>query len=376
MTRPTHRPVIAIMGIVSQNLGNRLQNYALQQALSAIAPDADVLTLRRAYESGVASPYRRLRRRLSPVKRALTSAMAPNRANCFWRFDRENVRFAGDVVAREYTGDLSQLAGRYDAFVIGSDQPWNPSFPFNSDLDYLPFVPSGKKLAYAVSFGVSKIDSRWERTAELLNGIPSISMREEAGARIVRELTGRTVPVVLDPTMLLTSSEWRAVERKPNVAAAREGGFCLKYMLGDDVNGRVVDRLAAERGLAVVDLRDHSLPVGPAEFVWLVRNAGLVCTDSFHGSVFSTLFHRPFVIFERREEGQCDMSSRLDTLCGTFGLEHHRANGSAFDLARCEDEDWGRVDAILALQRRKSVEWLSEALETALSSGPQSTNES
>lgn len=363
MTRPTHRPVIAIMGIVSQNLGNRLQNYALQQALSAIAPDADVLTLRRAYEAGTASPYRRLRRRLSPVKRALVSAVAPNRASCFWRFDRENVRFAGDVVAREYTGDLSRLAGRYDAFVIGSDQPWNPSFPFNSELDYLPFVPDGKKLAYAVSFGVSEIGSRRERTAELLNGIPSISMREDAGARIVRELTGRTVPVVLDPTMLLAPSGWAAVERRPGVPAAREGGFCLKYMLGDDVNGRVVDGLAAERGLAVVDLRDHSLPVGPAEFVWLVRNAGLVCTDSFHGSVFSTLFHRPFVIFERREEGQCDMSSRLDTLCKTFGLGHHRVSGPAFDLARCEDEDWDQVDSVLAAERSRSLGWLNAALE-------------
>lgn len=361
------------MGIVSQNLGNRLQNYALQQTLSAIVPGADVLTLKRDY---AISFHQRLRRRLSPAKRVLTSMVAPSRASCFWRFDRENVRFAGDVVAREYTGDLSQLAGRYDAFVIGSDQPWNPNFPFNSELDYLPFVPDGKKLAYAVSFGVGRIDSGRGRTAELLNGIPSISMREDAGAHIVRELTGRTVPVVLDPTMLLTPSEWVVVERRPGVPAAREDGFCLKYMLGDDVNGRVVDRLAAERGLVVVDLRDCSLPVGPAEFVWLVRNAGLVCTDSFHGSVFSILFHRPFVIFERREEGQCDMSSRFDTLCGTFGLGHHRANGPAFDLARCEDEDWERVDSVLALQRSRSVEWLSEALEAVLSSGLQPANES
>ena len=341
---------VAILTLHSQNFGNRLQNYALQQVLAR--EGMEVETLRRTKPAGPSAS----------LKRVLRKVVKHDGTTQFLRFDDARIRFSCDAVVSE-TGFASPgLSDCYDAFVIGSDQVWNPHFAITGDSDFLPFVPSGKKLAYAASFGVSRIDgSARAHTAELLDGIPRISMREEAGSALVRSLTGRDAPVVLDPTMLLTPDEWRAAEERPSLVGVDGRPYCLKHVLGDDANAAAIDALAVGRGLAVVDLRDQSLPVGPAEFVWLVRNAALLCTDSFHGSVFATLFHVPFVIYER-QGADSDMSSRFDTLCGTFGLERHRAGDPAFSLAGALDEDWARVDLRLAEERDRSLAWLRGAL--------------
>lgn len=337
------------MTIQSQNFGNRLQNYALQEVLRSMGHGAS--SARRSRPEPV----------LSALKRRVRGLVKRDRTSLFRAFDDRYVAYSRDVVAREYVSP--GMAEHADAYVMGSDQIWNPTFPFNSELDYLPFLPSHMKIAYAASFGVDRIERDRDLTAGYLRDIRSVSVREDAGARIVRELTGRDVPVVLDPTMLLPAGRWAEIESRPSVPAA-DGPFCLKYVLGEDANAGRIDALAAERGLALVDLSDASLPVGPAEFVWLVRHAGLVCTDSFHASVFSTLFHRPLVIFERRG-AEADMSSRFDTLCRALSLGHHRFNGPGFDMGRCEGEDWGRVDAALAAERERSLAWLAGALEGA-----------
>ena len=332
---------IAILTLQSQNFGNRLQNYALQQVLRGAGHN--VRTLRRARHA----PFD------GRVRRTVRKALKRDQTSRFLAFDDERMVFAQDVV--EPGGFATPgLAERFDAFVIGSDQVWNPHFGITGDADYLPMVPQGKKVAYAASFGVSSLDEkRRAHTAELLKGISSISMREDAGAAIVRDLTDAEVPVVLDPTMLLAPDAWWEVEAEPLLPAAR-APYCLKHVIGDDVQASRIETLASERG--------PSLPVGPAEFVWLVRNADLVCTDSFHGSVFATLFHRPFVIFERQDE-QASMASRFDTLCRTSGLAHHRAADPSFDLDRCQNESWDEVDGLLMRERERSLRWLEGALE-------------
>ena len=343
---------VAILTILSGNYGNRLQNYALQEVLRC--EGHEVRTLRRSRSLPA-----------EPLGHAVRSLVKRDARTRFLAFDRARIRLSGRVAAQDYVSP--GLADCYDAFVIGSDQVWNPTFDFYGDVAYLPQVPSAQKVAYAASFGVSSIERNREEIAVLLNGVPHISMREDAGASIVEELTGRTVPTVVDPTMLLSADEWGLIERRPRFSAV-DRPFCLKHVLGDDVDdGRIRD-MARERGLSVVDLRDQSLPVGPAEFLWLVHNAALVATDSFHGSVFSALFHRPFVIFER-VDGQRSMASRLDTLCRTFGLEHHRVASSDFDPGRCEREHWRGFEDVLGREGLRSRTWLREALAQVQASG-------
>ena len=340
---------VAIFTIYSQNCGNRLQNYALQEVLGQMGAES-VETLRRTRPAAM----------VTRAKRALRRMLKDDEMERFLRFDEERIVFSRDVVSAELVSP--GLSERYDAFVIGSDQVWNPYFSFSSERDYLPFVPREKKIAYAASFGVARLapeDARWP-VADLVDGIPLVSMREGAGADLVRCMTGRDVPVVLDPTMLLPSDAWHLIARRPDRGCPEEA-YCFKCIIGEDAFSERADALAQSRGLTMVGSHDPRMPVGPAEFVWLVSRASLVCTDSFHASVFATLFHRPLVIFERRGEGG-DMSSRLDTLCETFGLEGHRICHDGFSFDRVFEEDWAAVDERLAFERARSLDWLKDAL--------------
>lgn len=334
-----------IVTIQSVNYGNRLQNYALQQVLAGFG--FNVESLRR-------EPYGLPQR----LKRVVRRAIKDDKTTAFHRFDTANVAMSSWVLSQNRISP--SLISAYDAFVIGSDQVWNPDFDFNSELEYLPMVPPAKKIAYAASFGVSRLDTNLERTAKLLNDIPCISVREQAGADIVAGLTGREVPVVLDPTMLLTVKDWSVVSAKPKAVASSKP-FLFKYVLGDDVNEVRIAAIAAKRGYEVIDVMDDSLKVGPAEFVWLVANSSLVCTDSFHASVFALLHHKPLAIFERVSSDK-DMSSRFDTLCSLFGLVGHRSNENDFGCDAVFGTDWKAFECRLAELREFSLNWLKESL--------------
>ncbi len=344
---------IAILTIQSINYGNRLQNYALQTVLEGLGHSVESLKREPGLKGSVKSS-------LLTVKRAagLVVKHRGDKVAAFKSFDKSNVSFSKMTVSAEYVSP--SLSDAYDCFVIGSDQVWNPDFDFNSDLDYLPMISVEKKVAYAASFGVDKIVSGQEETAALLNGIEYIAMREAAGARIVRELTGRDVPVVLDPTLLLDAEAWAKVAKRPKTVDCSKP-FVFKYVLGNDVNGRRIEELAEARGLGIVDVMDESLSIGPSEFVWLVANSELVCTDSFHASVFALLHHKPLAIFER-VCSNADMSSRFDTLCSAFGLEGHRSSEAAFGPDAIYGTDWADVDSRLAALRDDSLAWLKTAL--------------
>lgn len=340
---------IAIATMVGNNYGNRLQNYAMQIALESICDCKDVFTLK-ADQRFVGAVKLLAKQILLPFAR-------PNRWTHFAKFDKAFIQYSRYTLSEQE----KCLDNGCDFFIIGSDQVWNPTFPMTSELNYLPFVPSNKKIAYAASFGVRRIEDNTGAVKRLLDAIPFISVREDSGAEIVKSLTGRDVPVVLDPTMLLDSEKWSEVAQRPSLDVSPQN-FLLSYVLGDDVHSSEISAIARKGGLSVVDLKDRSLPVGPAEFVWLVKNAAIVCTDSFHASVFSILFHVPFVIFERCD-AEVDMSSRFDTLCGTFGLEGHRVKMNGPEAFSFACQSWEDVEERLEEGRAASLGYLSEALK-------------
>ena len=343
---------IAILTIQSVNYGNRLQNYALQTVLNGLGNQAHSLRRDAGFNGPVGCKLRAIKHGLGVLRHRSDSYGA------FRRFDNNYISFSDSVVSKEYTSP--NLNDAYGCYVIGSDQVWNPDFDFNSELEYLPMVSSGKKLAYAASFGVSEIVENRERTAELLTKISAISVREAAGAGIIRELTGRDVPVVLDPTLLLGPSDWEKVSKKPDKLNLRRP-YVFKYVLGDDVNDDRIAVLAASRGFGVIDAMNSSLAIGPSEFVWLIAHSELVCTDSFHASVFALLHHKPLAIFER-VSADADMSSRFDTLCANFGLVGHRSSEDSFGEDAIFAADWDDVEARLAKLRDASQAWLKSAL--------------
>lgn len=269
-------------------------------------------------------------------------------------------------------------AERYDAVITGSDQLWSPAgLPTN--YYNLMFVPSKiKKISYASSFGVKDIP--WyqkKRTAEFLNRIEYISMREKRGSEIVKELTGRTVKTVLDPVFMFDSAEWENLipcERKINEP------YIFSYFLGDNPMYRSAVKKAAEMlGCKIVALRhlDRYVPedenfgdyapydVAPNDFLNLLRNASYVCTDSFHGMCFSIIHNKKFVIFNRYSGNvKYSKNSRIDSLCEKLGLSSRRYSEENDFVKQLDfDIDYPVVNDKLNVLKKEAEEYLNSALK-------------
>lgn len=263
---------------------------------------------------------------------------------------------------------LSDQIKQYDYCVVGSDQVWNPHFG-NYHQFFLGFAPEEKRLSYAASISTMEIPAEeHDFFVQGLKGMKTLSVREQAGADLIEQLTGRKAEVHLDPTLLLTADEWRSVSRKPTWYHG--GEYLLTYFLGR--RPAQIDAIAEELGLTVVNLLDENVyehyVTGVDEFLWAIDHASLVYTDSFHGSVFSILFQTPFVVCDRVGTGKGDVSekmgSRLDTLLGYFGFENRRTN--QFKDYRIENPlqppAWERCEPVLAKERSRSAGYLRRVL--------------
>lgn len=340
----------------STNFGNRLQACALEAAVASLT-DREVLSIdcrRPMRKRGIAKIIADCNRRR--IESRKVSAARRRRFRVF------QVEHCAPVV------EIAECdVHRIDVpVVIGSDQCWNPGWGLGaSEFGAQCAVGVDRKMAYAASFGIciSDMPEEWRRRySEWLSGIENIGVREFAGDQIVRELTGRDAKVVLDPTMLQTAEWWSKIEECPLIPGVDlDKPFCLKYVLGDDAASEKISERCERDALGLVDLTDIHLPVGPAEFVWLIHHAALVCTDSFHATVFSLLFHRCFVIYERQGSAK-NMSSRFDTLDMLFGINSNRAGMESFDERRVDGFDWDGFERSLDEKRSDSIAWLRGCL--------------
>lgn len=272
--------------------------------------------------------------------------------------------------------DLMMDTNSYSAFVVGSDQLWSPA---NIDNDFytLTFVPDEiPKIAYATSFGTTSVPKyQYQRAKEFLERFDAVSVREESGRRLVRQFTGKDVPVVLDPTLLLERKDWEEfADQEPMI----EGKYIFCYFLGNNrENRKFAKRLKEQTGYQIVALlhMDEFIPedenfadiapydAGPKEFVNLIRNAEYVCTDSFHGTVFSVIFGRKFFVFNRyRESDRMSTNTRIDSLLNMLSLEDRRKKGAERTECLAENIDFTGAYEILEEKRRESLEYLQAAV--------------
>ena len=233
-----------------------------------------------------------------------------------------------------------------------------------SDIDFLTFAESEKRNSFSASFGISDIEKWRDYYIDRLKGLNKISVREERGKEIVEELTGRKdVKVLVDPTMLLTDKEWDMVLRKPK--QLKNDKYILNYFLGNlsEERKKEIERIAKENNCEIINILDKNSPfyqTGPSEFLYLEKNAFLICTDSFHSSVFAILYNRPFIVFDR-EDANVKMNSRLDTLLKKFKLENR------WYKDRITEEqlqvDYKESYIILGEERKKAEEFLENAIK-------------
>lgn len=318
---------VGIVTITSgENYGNRLQNYALQYKL--IKKGHKVETFYNLGDNNVNFIWNIK----NILKRSIFYKKYKNeilRKKAFNNFNKEFIYFSKYRLSnKKVPKGISEL---YDVFICGSDQIWNANYKENSKINFLDFIDLNKRNSFAASFGSNHIpENRKEEYSKWLKNFKNISVREEDGKDIVKELADRQdVEVLVDPTMLLSSNEWRVISKKPKNLKSKK--YILNYFLGDITENRKseIDRIAKENNCEIINILDKKsefYACDPSEFLFLEDNAFLICTDSFHSCVFAILFNTPFIIFDRKDDNIVSMNSRINTLLNKFKLENRKFN--------------------------------------------------
>jgi hypothetical protein len=271
----------------------------------------------------------------------------------------------------DYTRDaaLSEDYRNLDLYIAGSDQIWHPKYHEYGDF-FLSLAPPKRRFSYAASFGVSEIPGNLkDYYSKHLKSFEKISVREEDGKRIVEELTGRhDIVVVPDPTMLLAREDWDStiIDARPIDMPKRK--YLIVYALHDFTpkNQEKINKYAEKNKLEVYQImgdmynNKYHIP-DPREFVYLIKNAECVFTDSFHCCIFSIIYHRPFIVFERAD-GQ-KMSSRLMTLTNRFQLHQAMSDGKAVFDSTLKSENFSKTDTIIQEYRKIGLEYLEGVIK-------------
>ena len=353
----------AIITIVDMNnYGNRLQNYAACEVLKQMDLEPITLQMRCCPISKISiqrwNHFMEERLPVNDGKLSLTEKRIYN----FRKFTKQYINTKIFFFTKYY--DLKRLSNKYDYFVIGSDQIWNPLLKLARSYDFATFARPEQKVCMAPSFGTDVIpENDRERIAGYLKTMENIAVREEAGLQIVKELTGNDATVMIDPTMLLSQERWLKIAKTPKFSLNRK--YVLTYFLGEcsNVNRQKIRKIKEEHHLDEIELLNPEFPEvyisSPDEFLGLIAGAELICTDSFHGCVFSILFRKPFIAFMRDGSG-AGMSSRLETLLSKFGLTSRYAENtqpsSLFTI------DYTQCFSILEAEKQKSLEYLRSVL--------------
>ena len=316
------------------NYGGILQNYALQQVLKGMGHEVTTLEITTIPKS--------LKKQIVTVLKWL-----------FFACVDENGRFlhiwsnlsSEQTLSKNTLGFIKRhiditrriglpKEGSYDAFVVGSDQVWRPMYS-KLDIAYLDFAKNWKnikRVAYAASFGSDEWEyskQQTEKYKELVSLFDRVSVREKSGVELCQKYLTVAATHVLDPTLLLDKELYLKI--LPEKSAKQDNNRLFYYLL-DETNEKkhFVERIASEKGICAFtvnsQVEDVSAPlserVQPPVEDWIrgFRDAKFVITDSFHGTVFSLIFNKPFVVIGNSKRGMTRFESLLMMVKQQFRL--------------------------------------------------------
>ena len=246
----------------------------------------------------------------------------------FWR----NVHC---LSAKCYTTEeqLAAANNEYDGFILGSDQVWNPDIVKSAfPVFCLDFVDKKKvKLSYASSFGVKSIErDKLDYLNHRLEEFEAVSVREDQAKSLLSDVNQHKTTVVCDPVFLLSKEAW--AEKVTEFPLPKE--YILVYCVEQDKTFREkIKKIGAKLGLAIVDIGTsanprnyvgiHSDNVGPAEFLYAIQHAHYIITNSFHGTAFSIIFEKEFIVKAHTKRGL-----RMENLLERVNLKNRLVSGN------------------------------------------------
>ena len=338
----------------NNNYGGLAQSYALYKAVTMLGYDAELIS------------YKRMMRVTAPVRASLMEKIKRNSISGLRdRYCRKAKEKLEKKLEQNYVDQLrvraemletfrdriphspvytketiEQCRDRYETFISGSDQIWKPGVADEAFLfSFLDEQPDKHIISYASSVAVQEFPDGYLNFMKTeLKKYAHISVRESVTAEAFSKILNREVVRVTDPTLLLNREEWEAVTAERQM----EEPYIFCYLLGNDKKQRKkAEQIAREQKKLLVtiphikngnsfhfrledkDFGDRQLfEVGMEEFFSLIKYADMVITDSFHATVFSTVFERPFWVFERTAKTKkAEMNSRIHELTQMLGLE-------------------------------------------------------
>lgn len=345
------------------NFGAVLQAFGLFQYLRSLGHDVSVIDYRPDY---LIKPYRpfylkRIKEGRSKklrlfflLREVLALHVRYGREKLFRRFIKDHLHLS--------PLQLDDKANDFDAFVFGSDQIWN-RWITQSDMVFwgeAPAFEGKKRIAYAASAGsVNALD---EDAMSNLERFDAVSVREKSLADYLKSLTTKKIDTVLDPVLLAGKEFFSAI-----ATTKHRSPYLLFFTLDGDVKLRLIaEKLAKSRNLELIEVMSsnicftkgnvkHVLSIN--DFLGLFLYADFVVTKSFHGTAFSILFERNFMVYYDGQEAPERMSSLLHAL----GLGNHLRHIDEPSIASFPIK-WQQVNERLELMRISSRQFLAEAL--------------
>lgn len=342
------------------NFGSALQAYALQETIKKLGYKVKIINYRNLKFGKVSNTKELIKK--------LANCVWGTHFNTYYRSFQDKYFIQTKLIQDEKR--LPKIAKKFETFVCGSDQIWAPNV-FNS-VYMLDFVPKEKKkISYAASIGLNNLSPKYaEKYSRLLSDFYAVSVRENAGANLLKEKCGINAVTVLDPTLLIDADEWGKIEKNTTVASNRYI-FCYFLNTKHKYSG-LVKKYAEKNGYEIIGVSANKddaewmrfVDIGPCEFLHIIHNASVVFTDSYHGTVFSMLYHKPFITFERfdKDDSICQ-NSRIYQLENYFGLEGVILNVANVDEINIKELDYSKFEEKLRELRMSSLNFLCQSLE-------------
>ena len=323
------------------NYGQRLQNLAVQQIVQDMGFEA--YTIRQKKNINYLIQYTK-----KNIKNICNGSYSIDklRHQLFYKFDRENIKYYSRKISEKTMNSFPEE--NFDYFITGSDQIWSP---YSKDVNatfFLSFTALSKRISIAPSFASEDIPlNLLDKYGDYLKGFNILSVREERSAEFIQSHYGLEADVLIDPTLMFPASFWEKYERKPDWL--QSNSYVVLYFLG--LNNKEIPLNYINNTVITLQPGSKYWASGPAEFLYLIRHANLVVTDSYHGSIFSLIFDIPLIIKER-DGDKIGMASRFETLYNKFELKKDLKTGL---VLRTEFEK------MLEMEQEKFLEYLKRS---------------
>lgn len=338
------------------NYGAVLQAYALQRAVEKLGHEAEIIDYRCSKIEKDVSPMAGFAAGEAFVSAAKKCVFRCRKNLAFHIFFKKYVMLSSRVDSQK---DLSKLCKKYDVVYTGSDQVWNIDCSGSDTAYFLDFITDKqKKNAYAASFGMDKLarDDPFDYKT-LLADFNNISVREKSAVSIVKETAGRDSDVVLDPTLLLGKKEWEKVVSKRPI----KDKFIFVYYIRSPKNLlKYAKELSKKTGYRIIDAKssfEFFKQCSPGDFLSWIYHSEYFVTNSFHGTVFSLIFHKKFAI--ELNNGK-DINNRSKELLDLVGVDR---DIDEMDVAAIDNEiDYRSVDEAIRAEREKSLSFIKKTM--------------